>query len=73
MKNGHEVYIYSNYDSEKNSRSMEYVAGEALKDVKDTYSGVYSYLVEDGGEYNGKYSRYTDTQREILQSYLPTV
>lgn len=73
IKNGHEVYVYSDYDSDYNSRSMAYVAGEALKDVKDTYSAVYCYLVEDGSEYNGKYSRYTDKQREILQSYLPTV
>ena len=68
VKNGHTVTVCSDYVAADHSRSMSYVAQKALEDVKDTADAVYCYQDE-----NGKYSRYTNEQRAVLKSYLPTV
>ena len=67
-KDGFDVYIYSVYNSENNSRSISYVAQKALEDLTDSNNSVYKYEVTVEG--NVKYSRYTDAQRAILNGYL---
>ncbi len=67
-KDGLDVYIYSVYNSENNSRSISYVAQKALEDLTDSNNSVYKYEVTVEG--NVKYSRYTDAQRAILNGYL---
>ncbi len=67
-KDGLDVYIYSVYNSENNSRSISYVAQKALEDLTDSNNSVYKYEVTVEG--NVKYSRYTDAQRVILNGYL---
>ena len=67
-KDGHDVYIYSVYNSENNSRSISYVAQKALEDLTDSNNSAYKYEVTVEG--NVKYSRYTDAQRAILNGYL---
>ena len=57
---------YGDYDSSINARSMAQVAAEAIADLKDepdTAKG-YIYTVD------GKYSKYTSTQINVLKSYL---
>ena len=67
-KDGRDVYIYSVYNSENNSRSISYVAQKALEDLTDSNNSAYKYEVTVEG--NVKYSRYTDAQRAILNGYL---
>ena len=67
-KDGHDIYIYSVYNSENNSRSISYVAQKALEDLTDSNNSAYKYEVTVEG--NVKYSRYTDAQRAILNGYL---
>lgn len=67
-KDGHEVYIYSNYNATNNSRSMAYVAQAALDDVVDAENSVYRYEVTVAGA--TKYSRYTEAQRTVLGRYI---
>lgn len=68
IKDGHEVYIYSNYNATNNSRSMAYIAQAALNDVVDTADSVYRYEVTVAGA--TKYSRYTEAQRTVLGQYI---
>ena len=67
-KDGHDIYIYSVYNSKNNSRSISYVAQKALEDLTDSNNSAYKYEVTVEG--NVKYSRYTDAQRAILNGYL---
>ena len=57
--------VCSDYVAAIHSRSMAKVAQDALEDVEDAQDAVYRYPVE-----NGKYSPYTDAQREALKVYL---
>ena len=68
-RDGHEVTVCSSYTETLNSRSMAEVAQKALEDVKDTAVDEYRYQVENG-MYKGKYSPYTETQREALKVYI---
>ena len=65
IRDGHEVTVCSDYVAADHSRSMAEVARMALEDVKDAADDEYRYPVE-----NGKYSPYTDAQREALKAYL---
>ena len=65
IRDGHEVTVCSSYTEALNSRSMSCVAQKALEDVRDTADAVYCYQDE-----NGKYSPYTEKQREALKVYL---
>ena len=65
------IYIYSNFDSDKNSRSIEQVAEAALDDVKTiaTPDEKFPYGFEvtvNGAKY---FSRYTAEQYEVLKKY----
>ena len=64
IKDGHEVTVCSDYVAGDHSRSMSFVAQKALEDLKDVANDEYRYPV------NGKYSPYTDEQREALKVYL---
>ena len=70
VKDGHDVYVFSNYSSDDNSRSMAYIAQAALNDLKDTSDSSYKYevTVDD----SVKFSCYSPAQRSILQGYIPT-
>ena len=65
VRDGHEVTVCSDYVAADHSRSMSYVAQKALEDVKDAQDAVYRYETADG-----KFSRYSDEQRAVLQGYL---
>ena len=69
VKNGQKVYIYGNFDAEKNTRNMSEVAEAALKDVIPVADKVPNdgYTVNLG---NGYLSPYSEAQRAILQSYI---
>ena len=70
VKDGHDVYVFSNYSSDDNSRSMAYIAQAALNDLKDTSDSSYKYEVTVDGSV--KFSCYSPAQRSILQEYIPT-
>ena len=70
VKDGHDVYVFSNYSSDDNSRSMAYIAQAALNDLKDTSDSSYKYEVTVDGSV--KFSCYSPAQRSILQGYIPT-
>ena len=70
VKDGHDVYVFSNYSSDNNSRSMAYIAQAALNDLKDTSDSSYKYEVTVDGSV--KFSCYSPAQRSILQGYIPT-
>ncbi len=58
---GTESVIYASYTEELVKRSIKIVASSALADVRDEEEGAYVYPTEDG-----KYSAYTEEQRNIL-------
>ncbi|MBR6727863.1 MAG: hypothetical protein IKM08_06690 [Clostridia bacterium] len=61
------VYFYTEYDAENNSRSLAQVAEAALADVSEsqTKGYVYAHITMEG-----MYSRYTEEQQAVLQSYV---
>ena len=81
LANGNMVRIYSDFDAEKNVRSMEYVANKALNDVTDAadedepfphkYKVTFKNSNTDGTAFEEMagtfYSRYTAAQCEILK------
>lgn len=58
-------YRYSAMQILQTSRNIRQLAAAALADTSATQTGAYVYPV------NGVYSRYTDAQREVLNSYSP--
>ena len=58
---GNDVYLYSIFDEEANSRSLKQLAERALADVIEYQTSTYRFAVGDG-----TYSRYTDEQRAAL-------
>ncbi len=67
LSGGEWHYVYSNYDPMQNSRSIAYVASQALADTKpyrDVGNG-YIYRLDDGS-----FSQYSPEGREFLGGYL---
>ncbi|MBQ9112718.1 MAG: hypothetical protein IJY08_03965 [Clostridia bacterium] len=64
-----ELLILSDFVVEDNVRSIEYVAGEAVKDVKDAPDGDYQYEVVADCAYKGKYSRYSSAQYDVVLGF----
>ncbi len=55
--------VHTYYSGTTTSRSVQNVAKSALKDLQFDESEVYAY------RYNGRYSRYTEAQLEVLEAY----
>ena len=64
-----ELLILSDFVVEDNVRSIEYVAGEAIKDVKDAPEGDYKFEVVEDCAYKGKYSRYSSAQYKVVLGF----
>lgn len=62
MTDDYYTHFYYSFDTAVRSVSM--VANAALKDTKTEKDDVYRY------EMNGKYSRFTEEERQVLQGYL---
>ena len=62
--NGNTVYMYSNYNSAKNSRSLEQIARSAYNDRAVAADSIYTTLVSEGS-----YSRYTTEQLAQLATW----
>ena len=60
------VNAYSTYSDAANSRSLAYVAKEALGDVKTAYDAETGYICKLE---EGKYSPYDKNQYAILQGF----
>ncbi len=65
--NGVAYRVYSDYVAKDNSRSIAEVAYKALNDTADEQDGEYIFHTEDG-----KYSPYTNKQRDILETLKGT-
>lgn len=57
------THVY--YSGDTAERSVDTVARAAMKDLKSEQDDVYKYKMS-----NGKYSRFTDAERKVLQSYF---
>ena len=57
------THVY--YSGDTTARSVELIARAAMRDVADVSDGTYKYQLE-----NGKYSRFNEDEREVLNGYL---
>ncbi len=57
------THVY--YSGDTTARSVELVARAAMRDVANVSDGTYKYQLE-----NGKYSRFNEDEREVLNGYL---
>lgn len=64
-ESGDVTYLYGTFDTAANVRTIRQISLAALADVRDTLTGIYVFLTEDG-----KYSRYNDHQRSVLQAFV---
>ena len=67
-------YTYTAYDSEDNSRNVQYVAQAAYSDVSEASDDNYTSLIEDGAHTSvGQYSPYTADELSLLKGYFEDV
>ena len=63
-----DTYYYTAFDLEDNARTVDFVATEALDDLRETKEGDYQNKVTAYGA--TLYSPYTATQREIIEGFV---
>ncbi len=67
---GNTTYYYSAFDAVENVRAIRQVAEAALADTKETQEGAYIYAILDDEDNVIAYSRYSDSERAVLKTFV---